>query len=114
MQGYSKITKFQPPSKEEVESVRENITRLRQLVSPVFLSTREDGKIVQGLEAVPPTDGRAPVLFVGNHQLYAADLFPIVEEFYRVRGHFVRGLAHPFVFASVCLYYMKICCTWWF
>ena len=63
-------------------------------MSPKFFSTVE-GKVVEGLSGVPsPQEGR-PVLLVGNHQLFGADLSILVDEFLRDRDLLIRGLAHP-------------------
>ncbi|GIL46719.1 hypothetical protein Vafri_3635 [Volvox africanus] len=71
------------------------LTALRRLVSPVFLSTdAASGRVQLGLDALPPP-GSGPVLFVGNHQLFAPDMPLMVEEFLRARGQLLRGLAHP-------------------
>ncbi len=53
----------------------------------------------QGSDA-PPTQPHRPVVFVGNHQLLAADMYLLVEEFLRERGTMPRGLAHPAVFLA--------------
>ena len=42
-------------------------------------------------------EGR-PVLLVGNHQLYGADLGMIIRQFLREKDTLVRGLAHPAIF----------------
>jgi len=56
---------------------------------------------VAGLGGVPSLDGGAPVLFVGNHQLYGfSDLPLVVEELLQQRGVLVRALAHPVAFNS--------------
>ena len=68
---------------------------LRRFVSPVFFSTKEDGTLVPGLDALP--DDR-PILFVGNHQFYALDIGIVIEEFLRKRNMLPRGLAHPVIF----------------
>ncbi|GMH32734.1 hypothetical protein BSKO_00568 [Bryopsis sp. KO-2023] len=67
---------------------------IRRMTSPVFFSTMDDGRIVQGLDGVPSS---RPILFVGNHQTYAPDTGIFVEEFLRKRQILVRGLAHPAV-----------------
>jgi 1-acyl-sn-glycerol-3-phosphate acyltransferase len=70
-------------------------TLLRRLVSPVFLSTSADGRVLPGLAGIP--DAR-PLLFVGNHQTYALDTGMMVEQLIRERGIMPRGLAHPIIF----------------
>ncbi|KAK9819759.1 hypothetical protein WJX72_002051 [[Myrmecia] bisecta] len=87
------------PNLHELDRYAEGTTRfLRQLVSPVFFSTHADGRIEQGLGAIPPD---RPILFVGNHQTYALDTGFMVEEMIRERGMMLRGLAHPVVFGGM-------------
>ena len=70
-------------------------------VSPVFLTRRADGVIVKGIDDVPTgTSSGRPVLFVGNHQLYGADLAIIIKEFIDSKKELVRGLAHPILFMN--------------
>ena len=72
----------------------------RAIVSPVFFSTRADGRIIPGLDAVPLGEGDRPVILVGNHQTLAVDLGFLIQEFIQQRGVLVRGLTHPSVFAT--------------
>lgn len=44
---------------------------LRACSSPVFLSTQQDGTIVEGLAGLPQ-GMEGPVLFCGNHQVCSA------------------------------------------
>lgn len=80
---------------------------LRRLTSPVFVSTASDGRAVLGLSGLPdsspstPGARPRPILFVGNHQLMAFDMSPMIEQIYRDRGMLVRGLAHPAIFTSM-------------
>lgn len=67
----------------------------RSWVSPVFMSTAPDGTIVRGLQAAVPRTDSAPVLFVGNHQLFSLDGTLIVEEFLRESGKLVTALVYP-------------------
>jgi pimeloyl-ACP methyl ester carboxylesterase len=80
------------------------VATLRRLTSPVFFSTDpRTGAVRQGLQHVPLGRGALkgrPVLLVGNHQLFAADMYGMVHEFLRERGAMVRGLAHPVVFGG--------------
>ncbi|KXZ52840.1 hypothetical protein GPECTOR_8g223 [Gonium pectorale] len=72
-----------------------NLDSFRALVSPVFLSTDgPTGRVQLGLGGLP-APGSGPVLFVGNHQLFAPDMPLMVEHFLRERGQMLRGLAHP-------------------
>lgn len=90
--------KFDPPSVADIERARESLAGLRSLTSPVFFSTRPDGKVVRGLGAVPMRRrGTRPILLVGNHQTMAPDLGFLVDEFLREYDVCVRGLAHPVV-----------------
>ncbi|KAG2453582.1 hypothetical protein HYH02_001800 [Chlamydomonas schloesseri] len=68
---------------------------LRRLVSPVYLSTDPgSGRVVLGLDRLPaPRSG--PMLFVGNHQLFAPDMPLMIQHFLEERGQLLRGLAHP-------------------
>ena len=63
----------------------------------MFFSTKANGAVVQGIDAVPLGTKGAPVLLVGNHQTLAPDLGFLVQEFIRERGTLIRGLAHPVV-----------------
>jgi hypothetical protein len=92
------------PRELELDSQR-FVATLRALTSPVFFSTDPNtGAVRQGLNNVPlgrgNKNGGAPVLLVGNHQLFAADMYALVAEFLRERGAMVRGLAHPVVFGG--------------
>ncbi|GFR49144.1 hypothetical protein Agub_g11162 [Astrephomene gubernaculifera] len=119
------------PNEQEIRRYAAAWTsRLRQLNSPVFLSTRADGSRQLGLGGLPDWRGRpqrlgweggqqqaegwggagasddgggealgdGPLLFVGNHQLYAFDMSVMVEEVLTQRGILMRGLAHPGLF----------------
>lgn len=92
----SKDATFTPPSDKELQAAFDGLNGLRSVVSPVFFSTRDDGSIIQGLSAIPFSDGR-PVLLVGNHQTIAPDLGFIIEQFIKERNVLPRGLAHPVV-----------------
>ncbi|KAK9810026.1 hypothetical protein WJX72_003591 [[Myrmecia] bisecta] len=84
------------PTKEEVVRVARFVNGpIRALVSPVFLSTLEDGRVVEGMAGVPHV---RPLLIVGNHQLFAPDLNILVEELFLQHHTLVRGLAHPAIF----------------
>ncbi|KXZ50215.1 hypothetical protein GPECTOR_17g852 [Gonium pectorale] len=119
------------PNEQEVNRYAAAWTsRLRELNSPVFISTLPDGTRVEGLAGLPsrrhrisqgapshhqpseehlaPSEvvdglaalGDGPLLFVGNHQLYAFDMSVMVEEVLRERGILMRGLAHPGLFPA--------------
>ena len=103
------------PTAEDIADVEERFGGLIKLVSPVLLSLDPRGKneklekkygiksgsIQRGLRHVPVsnTEGR-PVLFVGNHQLYGADLSILVKSFLDEKQQLIRGLAHPLLFSQ--------------
>jgi pimeloyl-ACP methyl ester carboxylesterase/1-acyl-sn-glycerol-3-phosphate acyltransferase len=94
---YDVITDWKLPSLEKIEkAVEETVDPLRRFHSPVYFSTDDKGKRWMGLSKVPKVDG--PLLFVGNHQLGAADLRFIFAQLYEERGIVARGLAHPLLF----------------
>lgn len=74
-----------------------NCSYIRQLLSPVFFSTSNDGEVEQGLSNIP-TDW--PVLFVGNHLYFGVELSLIVGELLKQRNLLIRGLAHPILFKT--------------
>ncbi|GER40507.1 esterase/lipase/thioesterase family protein [Striga asiatica] len=92
------IMDFVPPSKSEFKLAIDGTGWFMNYVSPVLLSTTEDGKIVPGLAGVPD---EGPVMLVGNHMLMGAELIPLVEEFLREKKINVRGMAHPTLFAPL-------------
>ncbi|CAK9204037.1 unnamed protein product [Sphagnum troendelagicum] len=65
---------------------------MRQVTSPVFFSTAEDGGVIQGLSNIP-TD--RPVMLVGYHMFLGLELGILVAEFWKETGILPRGLAHP-------------------
>jgi len=94
------VADYKPPSIEEIEESSEEVERAATFWSPVFISRSEEGRRVYGVENVPtPADvGGRPVLLVGNHQFFGAELGPLVREFILEKGVVVRGLAIPFAF----------------
>lgn len=103
------------PSNADMEDVEARFGGFLRSVSPVFLSldTRgsnprlerrygiKRGAVQRGLRSVPVSKevGR-PVLLVGNHQLYGADLAILVKAFLDEKKTLIRGLAHPLLFQS--------------
>lgn len=90
------------------------LTTLKRLVSPVYFSTDEHGVLHQGLQHVPVNyaaggagtmDGEheapQPLLFVGNHQLFAPDMPLMLAQFLKEKRMLLRGLAHPFALMQV-------------
>ena len=102
------VTDFTLPTAEQFANASKSLSTIRKLTSPIFLSTKSDGRRVSGLSGLPTlgggeqsTDAPAPVLFIGNHQLYGfLDLPVLVEEVHRVTGSLIRGLSHPVAFSS--------------
>lgn len=100
------------PTKADMQDVEERFGGILRSVSPVFLSLDprgsnprlvkygiKRGTVQKGLRSVPVSKevGR-PVLLVGNHQLYGADLAIIVKAFIDQKETLIRGLAHPLLF----------------
>ena len=90
-----------PPNSIDIKNAEKQAGNLIKAVSPVFLTRRKDGVIVKGIDDIPTgsSTGR-PVLLVGNHQLYGADLAIIIKEFLDSKDELVRGLAHPVLFTD--------------
>lgn len=96
--GFGRPVPIQLPTLREVEKDTEGfVSTINKLTSPVFYSTTADGRVVKGLGGIPMT---RPLLLVGNHQLFAADMYPMIQEFVQELGVLPRGLAHPVVFAG--------------
>ncbi|KIY92968.1 Acyltransferase-like protein [Monoraphidium neglectum] len=94
----------QLPTPAEIRADRDGfVTTIRRLCSPVYYSTLADGRIVKGFDGVPrPGAGGAggPLLFIANHQLFAADMYTMIPDMLEATGILPRGLAHPAVFAG--------------
>jgi len=93
---------FPVPTDEEMEAFEEEGSFYNNLIkpfSPVFFSTSPDGAVQRGLGAVPVGGEGRPVLLIGNHQIFGADLGIILREFIRERRTLPRGLAHPMTFS---------------
>jgi len=101
--GKDYVGDFEPPSLMTLEQGSANIEPIATVVSPVFCSwDAESGSRRFGLEGVPdPAEVGRPVILVGNHQLLALDLGPLVREFMIEKGFSPRGLAHPVNFPDV-------------
>ncbi|CAK9033524.1 unnamed protein product [Durusdinium trenchii] len=97
------VDDFQYPSLDVLEQGSRNIEPIAALVSPVFCSwDASTGARRFGLDGVPdPKEVGRPVILVGNHQLFALDLGPLVREFLIEKGFSPRGLAHPINFPDV-------------
>ena len=88
---------IEKPSLREISAARESgVSFIRQLTSPAFFSTLDDGTIVRGLGGVP-NEGQS-MLLVGNHQTYAFDTGLLIDQFLIEQNRLIRGLAHPVIF----------------
>ncbi|CAK0875497.1 unnamed protein product, partial [Prorocentrum cordatum] len=96
------VGSYEPPTLKKVEEGSESVESLASIVSPVFVSADAHGTRSFGLDGVPdPRELGRPVLLVGNHQLFALDLGPLVREFLVEKGFTPRGLAHPSQFPEL-------------
>ena len=86
------------PSSSDLEDLDRQFGRYIQGLSPVFFTMNKYGRLVKGIDSVPISNSERPVLFVGNHQLYGADLAILIREFVVKRKTLIRGLAHPMIF----------------
>ncbi|TXG54917.1 hypothetical protein EZV62_020173 [Acer yangbiense] len=92
------ISDFIPPSTSELNKLVENFRWFIAVISPVMLSTLEDGKIVRGLSGIP---SEGPVLFVGNHMLLGFELIPMFTQFIIEKNIILRGISHPLLFSKM-------------
>lgn len=98
--SFGKPKPIQLPTARELELDTEGfVSVIRRLTSPVFYSTTSDSQVVRGLSGVPVH--QQPVLLIGNHQFFAGDMYPMINQFMEELGVLPRGLAHPVVFAGV-------------
>lgn len=93
---YDPITDWTLPPKDIVDRViQKRVEPQRKRASPVFFSTDSvTGKRRRGLSLVP-SNSNGPLLFVGNHQLFAQDLDIIISQLIEERNIVARGLMHP-------------------
>uniref|UniRef100_A0A383WM75 Phospholipid/glycerol acyltransferase domain-containing protein n=1 Tax=Tetradesmus obliquus TaxID=3088 RepID=A0A383WM75_TETOB len=97
--SFGKTVPIQLPTSRELQLDSEGlVSTIKRLTSPVYYSTTADGQIVRGLSGVPVH--QRPVLLVGNHQFFAGDMYPMINQFVDELGVLPRGLAHPVVFAG--------------
>ena len=83
--------KFELPSEEDMALLDKQFGNFIKGLSPIFLSHDNNGRIVRGIRNVPLGNNDRPVLFVGNHQLYGADLSILIKEFIEEREVCLRG-----------------------
>jgi hypothetical protein len=97
--SFGKTRPIQLPTAREMQLDSEGfVSTIKRLTSPVYYSTTADGQVVRGLSGVPVH--QRPVLLVGNHQFFAGDMYPMINQFVDELGVLPRGLAHPVVFAG--------------
>ncbi|KAH9625629.1 hypothetical protein KSS87_019989 [Heliosperma pusillum] len=89
------VTDFLQPTPSEFKRVENEYWWFDPILSPVMLSTLEDGKIVKGLEGIP---SEGPTLLVGYHMLLGFELVPLVLRILTEKNILVRGIAHPMIF----------------
>uniref|UniRef100_A0ACD5TN16 Uncharacterized protein n=1 Tax=Avena sativa TaxID=4498 RepID=A0ACD5TN16_AVESA len=92
------VLDYLPPTFSEFKKTfGDDFKQFNQLLSPVILSTLQNGKIVHSLAGVPD---KGPILFVGYHQLMAMEVSSLVEGFLREKKAVVRALAHEAFFVG--------------
>ncbi|KAL2623009.1 hypothetical protein R1flu_003214 [Riccia fluitans] len=90
------VTNFVPPTREEIDTAYASFGWLRNLLSPVFFSTGDDGEVVPDLSKIPVS--KKPLIFIGNHFLYGLDMGFVWGQLVKERHVLPRGLAHPVIF----------------
>ncbi|KAK9678112.1 hypothetical protein RND81_11G188700 [Saponaria officinalis] len=93
--NYDYVKDFLPPTPSEFKRAEDQFWWINPVLSPVMLSTLEDGKIVEGLEGIP---SEGPTLLVGYHMLLGLELGPLVLRILTEKNILVRGIAHPMIF----------------
>ncbi|CAN6929528.1 unnamed protein product, partial [Brassica oleracea] len=91
------ISDYTLPTPFELKEFEQSQRLLTAAVSPVFLSTLDNGTVVRSLAGIP---SEGPVLYVGNHMLLGLELRPAAIHFLKERNIILRGLAHPVMFAK--------------
>ncbi|PIA26034.1 hypothetical protein AQUCO_10000006v1 [Aquilegia coerulea] len=92
------VSDFMPPTPSEFKQVYDSWYRLVDIaLSPVMLSTLDDGKIVRGLAGIPQ---KGPVVLVGYHMLLGLELGPLFNRFLYEKNILLRGMAHPLMFGK--------------
>eukprot|EP00977_Amphora_coffeiformis_P010882 scaffold2558_cov172-Amphora_coffeaeformis.AAC.13 len=95
---YDPILDWKLPDPEIIdETVEKTLEPFIKAHSPIFFSTDKAGKRWRGLSKFPEKTG--PLLIVGNHQLFGADLRIIFYQLWREKEILARGLAHPILFS---------------
>ncbi|PIA26035.1 hypothetical protein AQUCO_10000006v1 [Aquilegia coerulea] len=91
------VSDFMPPTPSEFKQVYDSWYRLVDIaLSPVMLSTLDDGKIVRGLAGIPQ---KGPVVLVGYHMLLGLEIMGGVpvspSNFYKLLSQNSHVLLYP-------------------
>ncbi|EHA8588340.1 acyltransferase-like protein, chloroplastic [Cocos nucifera] len=89
------VSDYLLPTPDELQKATEQYRWIDLAMSPVMLSTLEDGKVVKGLAGLPL---EGPAVLVGYHMLLGLELGPLVTRLFLERKIHLRGIAHPFMF----------------
>ncbi|KAL9246059.1 hypothetical protein vseg_019641 [Gypsophila vaccaria] len=93
--NYDYVTDYLPPTPSEFKRIQDQNWWFDPVLSPVMLSTLEDGTIVKGLQGIP---SEGPTLYVGYHMLLGFELAPLIMRILTEKNILVRGIAHPMLF----------------
>ncbi|CAA7041900.1 unnamed protein product [Microthlaspi erraticum] len=91
------ISDYILPTPFELKEFEESQRWFTAAISPVYLSTLENGTVVRSLAGIP---SEGPVLYVGNHLLLGLDFRPPAIHVLKERNIMLRGLAHPMMFSK--------------
>ncbi|XP_038985819.1 acyltransferase-like protein At1g54570, chloroplastic isoform X2 [Phoenix dactylifera] len=80
---------------DEFQKATEQYRWIDLAMSPVMLSTLEDGRVVKGLAGIPL---EGPAVLIGYHMLMGLELGPLFTRLFLERKIHLRGIAHPFMF----------------
>ncbi|KAL1216933.1 Phytyl ester synthase 2 [Cardamine amara subsp. amara] len=89
------ISDYILPTLYELKEFEESQRLLTAIISPVYLSTLDNGTVVRSLAGIP---SGGLILYVGNHMLFGTEFYPAAIHFLKERNILVRGLAHPVMF----------------
>ncbi|EOA23575.1 hypothetical protein CARUB_v10016769mg [Capsella rubella] len=92
------ISDYIMPTLFELKQQLDEHRLLMDAISPVMLSTLEDGTVVRSLEGLP---SEGPVVYVGYHMILGFELAPMVGILMKERNIHMRGLTHPMVFMYI-------------
>ncbi|KAI9176855.1 hypothetical protein LWI28_007886 [Acer negundo] len=91
----NRVSDYMPITPSEFNRYYPPYRFYESIISPVMLSTLENGMIVRGLQGIP---SEGPVLVVGYHMLHGMEIIPIICQFYVQRKMILRGMALPGLF----------------